>query len=152
MSYFQQHPREIFPFGLGECDKIVLRSECGLQTGPYYQLAGQPANIVSSNVTATTFTFTAIAGHFDYNPDFPDSGQITFRIYQGAGRIFLQQKARAIPVWGTPSGPAAGWPVHSQSRIGPLGDALDAGVPYVALSEWATQWQNLRRIFNPNND
>jgi RHS repeat-associated protein len=124
MAYFQQHPRDIFPFNLGECYTIEFDATCVLNAGPG-PASYAPVKIVST--TSTSFTFLALEGHFDYNPKDPTGAWIAFSIVQRDEQVYLQQKARAL--------------VENP--------ALDFIAPIFARSTWAQQAINLRRIFNP---
>ncbi|MFN0070901.1 MAG: RHS repeat domain-containing protein, partial [Chloroflexota bacterium] len=85
MTYFQQHPGNVFPFGLGECSTIEKDKSCHLNVKGWIA----PVKIVS--VTSTTFRFVAQAGHFDATGSW-----IQFRIYERDGEIFLEQKAQTL--------------------------------------------------------
>jgi RHS repeat-associated protein len=85
MTYFQQHPRDVFPFDLGQCDTIKLNERCDLVT------FGRQAPVPVTAVPPTSFTFTALPGHFD-----PTGSTITFSIYSRHGSIYLAQKAHAL--------------------------------------------------------
>lgn len=123
MAYFQAHPREIFPFDLGQCDRIEINAQCDLATGP-----SNYAPVQVTAITSTRFTFTALPGHFDYNPQAPADSWIRFRIFKRDGAIYLEQKARALV----------------DDRL------VDFVAPKFAyLFAWAQQAQNLRKIFNP---
>ncbi|MBI4492385.1 MAG: RHS repeat-associated core domain-containing protein [Chloroflexi bacterium] len=124
MEYFQQHPREIFPFDLRECGAIQLGAQCDLDAGPG---PAKHAPVEITAVSSTSFTFTALERHFDYNPKDPQGSWIRFTIIERGGNIYLQQKARALV---------------EDPRI-------DFLAPRVAYLTWAQQARNLRRIFNP---
>lgn len=96
MSYFLRNPREIFPFGLGECDTITQGRTCGL-TGalPGSLFAGRSDPVVVKDVTATSFTFEIEPGHFDYNAD--GTGFVEFSVHVKNGNLFLRQ--RAVATW-----------------------------------------------------
>ena len=83
MLAFQASPGEVFPFSLGQCTIIALGEQCGLQTGP-----SGDAPVEVTGQTTTSFTFTALPGHFD-NP----GSTITFSLYQLLGHVFLEQTA-----------------------------------------------------------
>jgi RHS repeat-associated protein len=55
MTYFQEHPRQIFPFGLGQCDTIILSARCDLGAVPT-----KISPVEVANVTSTSFTFSAL--------------------------------------------------------------------------------------------
>jgi hypothetical protein len=119
MAYFQKHPREIFPFDLGQCDTIQLWARCDLRIIP---LTIDPVQVTA--VSKTSFTFTALPEHFD-----PPGSTITFSIVERRGAIFVLQKGRALR--------------------DDEGSVLDRATAIAGWITWAQQAENLRRAVDP---
>ena len=84
MSYFQQNLQTVFPFSTGGCTSVVLNETCDLEFG------GKINPVEVTQVTSTTFVFTAEQGHID-----PAGSTITFSICTLNGVNYLQQYANA---------------------------------------------------------
>ena len=84
MSYFQENLQSVFPFSTGGCTAVVLNETCALEFG------GKINPVEVTQVTATSFQFTAEQGHID-----PAGSTITFSICTMNGQNYLQQYANA---------------------------------------------------------
>jgi len=84
MEYFQEHPQQIFPFG--------LRGAPPIRNGELIDLAvpteGSHSRVKVTSETPTSFTFTTLPGHFD-----PPGSTITFTVYRSNGHMYLKQTA-----------------------------------------------------------
>jgi hypothetical protein len=89
MAYFLEHPREIFAFGLGQCDQIEEGNRCDLETGPYY-FNGDPAPVEVTDISPTSFEFTSLPGHFD-----GPGRKIRFTIHDRNGTVYLRHTSNA---------------------------------------------------------
>ena len=120
MTYFEEHPQEIFPFGLRgarritRLERIDLATPTGLNDSP----------VVVTGVTATSFTFTSLPGHFD-----PPGSTIRFRVYESEGEMYVEQTGR----WRFTS--PLQRPVSYASVVG-------------AYVTWGQMGDNLRRVVN----
>ena len=119
MAYFQQHAQDIFPFYLGGCDALSAGTTCSLRPIPLAPWMVAPVRV--TQLGATSFTFTALPGHFDQ----PGS-TIRFTVLQQDCGIYLEQTA------------------HGTTN--PLADLV---APFVAADTWAQQAENLRMAVVP---
>lgn len=110
MSDFQANLQSVFPFSTGGCTAVVIHETCALEFG------GKVNPVEVTQVTATSFQFTAEQGHID-----PAGSTITFSICTMNGENYLQQYANA-------------------STAAPLVNLL---FPSVAYRLWSYQAENL---------
>jgi RHS repeat-associated protein len=122
MTYFLANPRQIFPFGLRQCNEIKMHNTCDLDTGPT-----RFAPVEVTDITTTSFTFTARFPHFDWHPLCPDCSTITFTIVEKEDLVYLRHTGRAVPISRT---------------IG------DIAAPQ-AYETWRKMANNLRGVLNP---
>jgi uncharacterized protein YukE len=120
MAYFEEHPQEIFPFGLRGAQRISRLERIDLATPT--SLNDSP--VVVTGMTATSFTFTSLRGHFD-----PPGSTIRFRVYESQGEMCLEQTGR----WKFTS--LAQRPVSYASIVG-------------AYVTWGQMGNNLRQVVN----
>jgi hypothetical protein len=122
MQYFQNHPQQIFPFGLSGAASIKPGETIHLQTPLPW--SNSPVQVV--NVGRTSFTFKTLPGHFD-----PPGSTITFTVYESGGHMYLEQTAS----WKFAPG-AAG--------VTQRAEAYASVAP--AIATWTQQGNNLRKV------
>ncbi len=108
MGFFQLHMRQVFPFDTGQCDTVQLNASCNLSPNPAGYTWGwapfhNPWPVKVTDVSCTSFTFTAEPGHPDYDPNSP--GTITFSTYEYHGAVYLRQLAHTTSHWWDPIAP-----------------------------------------------
>jgi hypothetical protein len=133
MDALQSDPNRFFPFQV-----LGHNGERGIVLGSTYDLTNPPSSsfppplppgrfpVMVTQVTPTSFTFTALEGHFD-----PPGSKITFSIIvDSTGVIHLEHKGVAVP--GDPS-------------------LAYLAAPTMAGKAWDAQAANLRRwLSGPN--
>jgi hypothetical protein len=87
MAWIQQNPQLAFPWPIS-CPKITPGVKCDIQ--PLWPPFPLNFPIAFSDIKCTSFTLTALKGHFD-----PEGSTIKFRTYERDGHTFLQLVAHA---------------------------------------------------------
>ncbi len=129
MGFLQLHMRQVFPFETGQCDTVQLNASCDLSPNPAGYTWGwapfhNPWPVKVTDVSCTSFTFTAEPGHPDYDPNSP--GTITFSTYEYHGAVYLRQLAHTTSHWWDPIAPTQAGNIWSEMAKKLRNQLLDA--------------------------